>query len=66
MRKTKALFIRRETALKAAIKAALDVGASPQTILELATAAPVYRRGELLGYHATYPDKNKRQAVIVE
>lgn len=66
MRTTKALFIKRETALKAAIKSALAAGTSPQTIVDLARATPVYKRGELLGYHAVYPDRTKRQHIIVD
>jgi len=65
MRLHNAVFTTQKGALTAVIRACTRYGADTTVILR-GRARPVYRRGELIGYHAVYPRKEGGFSVVKE
>ena len=61
-----ALFVSKQAALTAVVRAAKHYGISSTTVIKRGKAKPVYRRGQLIGYHAIYPTTDGSVAVVKE
>ena len=62
----KELFLSRLSALKACVENCKGMGVPETTIIKRSRAVPVYRRGELVGYHAFVPVNATVVAPIME
>ncbi len=54
----KALFLSRTSALMGVIREGRKAGVKDEVIQKFGHAAPVYRRGELIGWHGYVPANN--------
>jgi hypothetical protein len=61
-----AVFMTRIGALTAVVRAGQKQGLDPDTIAKRGKAKPVYRRGQLMGYHAVYPRRGGGFEIVKE
>lgn len=61
-----ALFVSQQAALTAVVRAAKRYGIPSTTVIRKGKAKPVYRRGQLVGYHAIYPRRDGGFEMVKE
>lgn len=61
-----AVFMTKTGALTAVIRACRKQGLDPDTIAKRGKSKPIYRRGQLLGYHAVYPRRDGGFDIVRE
>ena len=66
MTQVTALFVTREGAARAIIRAVASYGCTDVKVVTRGRVKPIYRRGELRGYHAIYPQQDGTLALVGE